>query len=76
MLEIAKEFPEYKEKASLVKIVDISSEVYYGEGYQDVAYRVPAIKNTREELNWEPKIDIHTSIYRVFEECRNRIYQV
>ncbi|MDB5919085.1 MAG: NAD-dependent epimerase/dehydratase family protein, partial [Massilia sp.] len=55
MLELAAEYPEYRETAKTVKLVDTSSGAYYGKGYQDVQNRVPKIEATMTDLNWAPK---------------------
>jgi len=73
MLEIAMEFPEYAETAGQVELVEVSSGKYYGEGYQDVQNRVPAIHNTREELGWAPKIDMRDALRRIFEAYRGDV---
>lgn len=73
MLAIAKEFPEYQPGAERVKLVDIHRNDYYGKGYQDIQNRVPYIDNTREELNWEPQVDIHDSLLSIFTEYRHEI---
>ncbi|MDB5906001.1 MAG: bifunctional UDP-4-keto-pentose/UDP-xylose synthase, partial [Massilia sp.] len=54
MLDLAAEYPEYRETAKQVKLVDTSSGAYYGKGYQDVQNRVPKISNTCDELGWAP----------------------
>ncbi len=73
MLEIAKEYPEYRPGAEKVKLVEVRSESYYGEGYQDVKTRVPYIGNTQEELEWEPKLGIREILRKIFEAYRHEI---
>ncbi|RMG54408.1 MAG: bifunctional UDP-4-keto-pentose/UDP-xylose synthase [Gammaproteobacteria bacterium] len=73
MLEIAMEYPEYAETARKVELVEVSSGKYYGEGYQDVQNRVPAIYNTREELGWKPVIDMRSALRRIFEAYRDDV---
>ena len=51
MLDLAAEYPEYRETAKKVKLVDTSSGAYYGKGYQDVQNRVPKIEGTMTDLN-------------------------
>jgi len=38
------------------------SSVYYGAGYQDLQHRRPSIRNAKKLLNWEPKVDLKTSV--------------
>ena len=52
--QISTRYPAYSEKAKAVKLVDIDAKAYYGEGYQDVALRVPSIAHAKEALKWEP----------------------
>ncbi|MBU6505689.1 MAG: bifunctional UDP-4-keto-pentose/UDP-xylose synthase, partial [Betaproteobacteria bacterium] len=47
MLKLAMEYPEYRDTAQRVQLVETTSEAYYGKGYQDVQNRVPKIDNTR-----------------------------
>src|SRR5438874_1156192 len=41
MLDLAAEYPEYRDSAKKVQLVETSSGAYYGVGYQDVTDRVP-----------------------------------
>jgi hypothetical protein len=43
MLDLAKQYPEYRDSAAKVKLVETTSGEYYGKGYQDVQHRVPKI---------------------------------
>ena len=73
MLEIALEFPEYREAASAVRLVEVSSEAYYGKGYQDVQNRVPAITNTQRELRWRPRVGMRDALHYIFEAYRGHV---
>jgi len=73
MLEIAKEFPEYQAGLEKVRLVDVHSEKYYGKGYQDIKTRVPYIGNTREELEWEPVVDVKDALRGIFEAYRHEV---
>lgn len=53
---ISENYPNYAEKAKAVKLIQIDSKDYFGEGYQDVSLRVPSIRHARDYLGWEPKI--------------------
>jgi nucleoside-diphosphate-sugar epimerase len=55
LLNLAKEHPKSKANAAKIKIVNTNSAQYYGNGYQDVQLRVPAIKNAEKYLYWKPK---------------------
>ncbi len=43
MLDLALTYPEYRDTAARVKIVETTAAEYYGTGYQDVQNRVPKI---------------------------------
>ncbi len=73
MLELAKDYPEYRENAAKVKLVEVSSGEYYGAGYQDVQNRVPSIANTMQELGWAPKVDMPTALKHIFDAYRTHI---
>ncbi len=73
MLELAKSYPEYRENAARVKLLEVSSGEYYGKGYQDVQNRVPAIDNTMKELDWAPKVDMKTALRHIFDAYRGQL---
>ncbi|HED15898.1 MAG TPA: bifunctional UDP-4-keto-pentose/UDP-xylose synthase, partial [Gammaproteobacteria bacterium] len=73
MLEIGNNIPEYAVSANKVKLVDVTSGDYYGEGYQDVQNRVPSIDNTMKELGWSPSVDMHTALERIFHAYRGDV---
>jgi len=59
---ISNNYPAYADKAKSVELVDIDAKTYYGEGYQDVSLRVPAIKQANEKLSWSPKTSIESGL--------------
>ncbi len=73
MLEMAREYPEYRESAARVKIVETTSGEYYGAGYQDVRNRVPKIDNTCADLAWAPKVDMAAALRHIFEAYRDHV---
>jgi len=73
MMDLAITYPEYQAAAAQVKTVETTSGAYYGGGYQDVQNRVPAIDNTRRELDWRPKVDMHSALRHIFDAYRNRV---
>lgn len=70
MLEVARTIDAYAASARSVRLVEVSSEKYYGAGYQDVRARVPWIRNTTEELGWTPSIDMPAALRSIFESYR------
>ncbi|MGC3982732.1 MAG: bifunctional UDP-4-keto-pentose/UDP-xylose synthase [Steroidobacteraceae bacterium] len=73
MLALAAKYPEYAESAKKVKLVDITSQEYYGKGYQDVQNRVPKIDNTCKDLNWQPRVTMQDALQRIFESYRAHV---
>ncbi|MFH2133835.1 MAG: bifunctional UDP-4-keto-pentose/UDP-xylose synthase, partial [Pseudomonadota bacterium] len=73
MLKLANEYPEYSESAKKVKIVETTSDAYYGKGYQDVQNRVPKITNTCEELDWKPTTTMADTLRKIFDAYRTQI---
>lgn len=53
-VNLALTYAEYRASAKKVKLIEVSSEVYYGKVYQDVQHRVPRIDNTCRDLDWKP----------------------
>jgi len=56
-----------------VKIVETTSDAYYGKGYQDVQNRVPKITNTCEELGWKPTTTMADTLRKIFDAYRTQI---
>jgi nucleoside-diphosphate-sugar epimerase len=73
MLDLAKSYPEYRDNAAKVKLVDVTSGEYYGKGYQDVQNRVPKITNTMSELGWKPQVDMPTALKHIFDAYRGQL---
>jgi len=73
MLELAAQYPEYRETAKLVKLVDTSSGAYYGSGYQDVQNRVPKIENTESELGWKPQVSMRDALAKIFDSYKDKL---
>ena len=73
MLELAKTYPEYKESAAKVKIIETTSGEYYGKGYQDVQNRVPRIENTMKDLGWSPKVTMANALKAIFDHYRKEL---
>jgi nucleoside-diphosphate-sugar epimerase len=73
MLELAKKYPEYRDSAAQVKLVDESAGTYYGKGYQDVQTRVPAIESTMRDLGWKPTVAMDDALARIFDAYRGHV---
>jgi nucleoside-diphosphate-sugar epimerase len=75
MLKLAGEYPEYRDAAQKVKIVETTSAAYYGNGYQDVQNRVPKITNTCEELGWQPVTNMADTLRKIFDAYRGHMVE-
>ncbi len=75
MLRIATGYAEYRTNAAKVRLLEVSSTEYYGQGYQDVENRVPKIDNTRAELGWTPRVTMQEALQGIFEAYRGQTTQ-
>jgi nucleoside-diphosphate-sugar epimerase len=75
MLELAKSYPEYRDPAAKVKLIETTSGEYYGKGYQDVQNRVPKIDNTMKDLDWSPKVTMQDALKGIFDAYRKELDQ-
>jgi len=73
MLELAAGYPEYRESAARVKLVETTSGAYYGAGYQDVQNRTPNIDGTRTDLGWAPRVGLRDALNRILESYRQHV---
>ena len=73
MLDMAKTYPEYRDSAAKVHIVETTAMDYYGKGYQDVQNRVPKIDNTMQDLDWKPEFTMAQALEHVFEAYRDQV---
>ncbi|MEO5700273.1 MAG: bifunctional UDP-4-keto-pentose/UDP-xylose synthase [Casimicrobiaceae bacterium] len=73
MLELAKQYPEYRDSAQQVRLVDTTAAEYYGVGYQDVQNRVPKIDNTCTDLDWQPRYPMEDALARIFDAYRGLV---
>ena len=53
--------------ADSIEIKTIPASKFYGEAYQDVAHRVPSIKEAETKLGWMPKTTLKESIRHVLD---------
>jgi len=73
MVDLALQYPEYREAARKVRIQPISSLEYYGRGYQDVQDRVPRITNTMRDLSWKPRVGMKKALEQIFDAYRTHV---
>jgi nucleoside-diphosphate-sugar epimerase len=75
MLKVAATYPEYRNNAAKVNLVDTTATDYYGKGYQDVEYRTPKIDNTRADLQWTPRVTMQEALRQIFDAYKGEIAQ-
>jgi nucleoside-diphosphate-sugar epimerase len=75
MLKVAATYPEYRDNAAKVRLVDTTAAEYYGKGYQDVENRVPKIDNTCADLEWSPRVSMQEALRQIFDAYRGEIAQ-
>jgi len=73
MLQLAAQYPEYRDSAAKVRLVDTTSAGYYGNGYQDVQNRVPKIENTMNDLGWKPQYLMTDALKKILEAYKDKI---
>ena len=72
MKKIFMDHPDHRRDGEYSEITEVAAAEYYGKGYQDIYTRKPSIAKARKLLDWEPAIDLETSltktIYSFLEE--------
>jgi nucleoside-diphosphate-sugar epimerase len=67
LIALVKHYPKYAALAEKTQLIDTHGDDYFGKGYQDIAHRVPSIKNAQRYLEWQPHIDIQSSLRRILD---------
>jgi nucleoside-diphosphate-sugar epimerase len=73
MVDLALTYPEYRDSAREVTLIETTADAYYGTGYQDVQHRVPMIDNTRADLDWNPTVNMEQALKHIFEAYRGQV---
>jgi len=73
MLDLALTYPEYRDSARQVRLLETTADAYYGKGYQDVQNRVPKITNTSEDLDWKPVVPMDVALKHIFDAYRGQV---
>ena len=60
-------YPKFAKAARNAKIVKVTSEQYYGKGYQDITTRVPSIRKATEILGWKPKTSFEAGLRKTLD---------
>jgi len=67
LVELIKTYPAYAKLAEDTKIIAVTPDSYYGQGYQDIDARVPSIKNAKQRLGWEPRVDLRAALKKTLD---------
>jgi nucleoside-diphosphate-sugar epimerase len=67
LIALVREYPAYRAKAEACRLVETTSDNYYGKGYQDMLTRVPSVSNARERLGWTPKTGIDEALAKTLD---------
>ncbi|MCX8023359.1 MAG: bifunctional UDP-4-keto-pentose/UDP-xylose synthase [Syntrophorhabdaceae bacterium] len=59
--------PATKHYEKYSEIVEVYSKDFYGEGYQDINFRVPSIEKAKRLIGWVPKVDLDTALKKTLE---------
>jgi nucleoside-diphosphate-sugar epimerase len=73
MIALALTYPEYRDNAAKVELIETTADAYYGKGYQDVQNRVPKIDNTCTDLDWRPQVGMEDALKRIFDAYRGQV---
>ncbi len=73
MLDLALTYPEYRDSAKQVRLLETTADDYYGKGYQDVQNRVPKITNTSADLDWKPVVPMDAALKHIFDAYRGQV---
>lgn len=61
IIDEMKEFPSFREKAMNAKLITVTPESYYSNGYDDTKNRVPSISNIMS-LGWHPVVTLREAV--------------
>jgi len=54
--------PKHRNDKFFSEIIEASSDLYYGKGYQDIVTRKPSVEKAKELLGWTPRIGLEESL--------------
>jgi nucleoside-diphosphate-sugar epimerase len=67
LIALVKEYPAYRDKADACQIIEVTSDSFYGKGYQDMLTRVPSVKNAEQRLGWKPVTGIDEALRKTLD---------
>src|ERR1035441_1379965 len=67
LIDAVATYPKFAVAARKAKIVKVSAQEYYGDGYQDITTRVPSVAKAKRLLGWTPKTDFPTGLRKTLD---------
>ena len=67
LIDAVATYPKFAVAARKAKIVKVSAQEYYGDGYQDITTRVPSVVKAKRLLGWTPKTDFPTGLRKTLD---------
>jgi nucleoside-diphosphate-sugar epimerase len=67
LIALVMEYTAYRAKAESCRLVETTSDTYYGKGYQDMLTRVPSVRNAGERLGWRPRTGIDEALRKTLD---------
>jgi nucleoside-diphosphate-sugar epimerase len=67
LIELVKSYPPYRQRAEQCRIINVTSDQFYGKGYQDMLTRVPSVRKAKEKLGWQPQTTIDDALKKTLD---------
>lgn len=64
LVDVLAHCPGFEDHARSAKIEGVDATAYYGDGYEDLAHRVPDITKAQTLLGWNPSITLREGLER------------
>ena len=73
MLDLAREYPEYRDSAAAVQIVDTTAAEYYGAGLSGRAESRAEDRQHVRRPHWSPTVGMEDALRRIFDAYRGHV---
>ena len=73
MLAMAGQYPEYRENAKRVKLVNTTAAGYYGAGDREVQNCVLKIENIMQQLAWKLTFSLGDALHKILDAYKDKI---
>ncbi len=74
VIKSIQKYPYTLQTPHMPSIEDISSEQYFGTGYDDTQLRVPSITRAKQQLDWSPKVMLQDALDKTVEYYAQHTY--